>query len=141
LVRKKIVSTFAVPFELILHLNVLKLKRMKIREVVDLLNAKVVSGHHHLDAEVEFTFASDLMSDVLTVEKDNMLLLTGLANLQTIRTAEMSEITNIIFVRRKKATPDMLQLAEENDMILVECDYSMFKASGLLFSAGLKPVY
>lgn len=119
----------------------LKLKKMKIREVVELLNARVVSGEHLLDSEVEYTFSSDLMSDVLTVEKDNILLLTGLANLQTIRTAEMSEISNIVFVRKKKATPEMLQLAEENEMILVECDYSMFKASGLLFSAGMKPVY
>lgn len=119
----------------------LKFKVMKIREVVEVLNAKVVSGHQHLDSEVEYTFASDLMSDVLTVEKDNIMLLTGLANLQTIRTAEMSEISNIIFVRKKKATPEMLRLAEENEMILVECDYSMFKASGLLYSAGMKPVY
>lgn len=114
---------------------------MKIREVVELLNAKVVSGQEKLDCEVEYTFASDLMSDVLTVEKENLLLLTGLANLQTIRTAEMSEINNIIFVRQKRTTPEMRQLAEENDMILVECDYSMFKASGLLYSAGMKPVY
>ncbi len=114
---------------------------MKLREVVDLLNAKVVSGKHHIDSEVEYSFASDLMSDVLTIEKDNILLLTGLANLQTIRTAEMSEITKIIFVRKKKATPEMIQLAEENDMILIECDYSMFKASGMLFNAGMKPVY
>lgn len=115
--------------------------KMKIREVVKLLNAKVVSGHDLLESEVEYSFASDLMSDVLTVEKENILLLTGLANLQTIRTSEMSEISNIIFVRKKKATPEMIQLAEENEMILVECDYSMFKASGLLYTAGLKPVY
>lgn len=114
---------------------------MKIREVVDILGAKVVSGQNNLNSEVEFAFASDLMSDVLTIEKDNILLLTGLANLQTIRTAEMSDISNIIFVRQKKATPEMIQLAEENDMILVECDYSMYRASGLLYSAGLMPVY
>lgn len=114
---------------------------MRIREVVDILGAKVVSGHNNLNAEVEYAFASDLMSDVLTIEKDNILLLTGLANLQTIRTAEMSDISNIIFVRQKKATPEMIQLAEENDMILVECDYSMYRASGLLYSAGLMPVY
>lgn len=114
---------------------------MKIKEVINILNAKVVSGQHQLENEVEFTFASDLMSDVLTVERDNILLLTGLANLQTIRTAEMSEISNIIFVRKKKVTSEMLQLAEENGMILIECDYSMFKASGLLFNAGMKPVY
>lgn len=114
---------------------------MKIKEVINILNAKVVSGHHQLENEVEFTFSSDLMSDVLTVERDNILLLTGLANLQTIRTAEMSEISNIIFVRKKKVTSEMIQLAEENEMILIECDYSMFRASGLLFNAGMKPVY
>lgn len=132
---------FAKPFELIPHHQVPNFKIMKIREVVDLLNAKVVSGENRLDSEVEYTFSSDLMSDVLTIERENILLLTGLANVQTIRTAEMSEISNIIFVRQKKATPEMLQLAEENEMILVECDYSMFKASGLLYTAGLKPVY
>jgi predicted transcriptional regulator len=120
---------------------VLKIKEMKIKEVVEILNAKVVSGYDLLEAEVEYCFASDLMSDVLTVETDNLLLLTGLANLQTIRTSEMSDITKIIFVRKKKATDEMIRLAAENDTILIECDYSMFKTSGILFSAGLKPVY
>lgn len=114
---------------------------MKLRDVVEILNATVVSGHDKLDSEVEYTFASDLMSDVLTIDEDNILLLTGLANLQTIRTAEMSEISNIIFVRKKKATAEMLQLARENDIVIIECDYSMFKASGLLYSAGMQPVY
>ncbi len=114
---------------------------MKIREVVELLNARVVSGHERLDNEVEYGFSSDLMSDVLTVETDNLLLLTGLANVQTIRTAEMSDINKIIFVRRKKATEEMISLAAENDMILIECDYSMFKTSGILFKSGIKPIY
>ncbi|NTW25742.1 MAG: hypothetical protein HGA37_13680 [Lentimicrobium sp.] len=114
---------------------------MKIKEVVELLNAKVVSGHDLLEAEVEYCFSSDLMSDVLTVETDNLMLLTGLANLQTIRTSEMSDISKIIFVRKKKATEEMIRLAAENEMILIECDYSMFKTSGILYRAGLKPVY
>ncbi len=114
---------------------------MKLKDVVELLNAKVVTGHHKLDSEVKYTFASDLMSDVLTIDEDNILLLTGLANLQTIRTAEMSEINKIIFVRKKKATAEMLKLAEENEIVIIECDYSMFKASGLLYSAGMQPVY
>jgi predicted transcriptional regulator len=114
---------------------------MKLREVVELLNAKVVSGETQLDSEVEYVFASDLMSDVLTIETDNLLLITGLANLQTIRTAEMSDIGKIIFARKKKATDEMIRLAAENDMILIECDYSMFKTSGILFQSGLKPVY
>lgn len=114
---------------------------MTLKEVVELLNAKVVSGADLLSSEVEYAFASDLMSDVLTLDKDNLLLITGLANLQTIRTSEMSDINKIIFVRKKKATNEMIQLAVENDMILIECEYSMFKASGILYHSGLKPVF
>jgi hypothetical protein len=94
-----------------------------------------------LESEVEYAFASDLMSDVLTVEMDNVMLITGLANLQAIRTAEMSDIGKIIFVRKKRATDEMIRLAAENDIILIECDYSLFKTSGILFQNGLKPVY
>lgn len=114
---------------------------MKVKQVVELLNAKVIVGHNQLDSEVSLAFSSDLMSDVLTIETENLMLLTGLSNVQTIRTAEMSDINKIIFVRKKKVSDDMIRLADENDMILIECEYSMFKASGILFQSGIKPVY
>ena len=114
---------------------------MKLKDVVALLDAKVICGSGELERVMEFAFASDLMSDVLTLKNDNLLLLTGLANLQTIRTSEMSDINNIIFVRNKKATDEMIELADENKMVLIECGYSMFKTSGLLYNAGLKPLF
>ena len=89
----------------------------------------------------EFAFASDLMSDVLTLRNDNVVLITGLATLQTIRTAEMADINCIIFVRNKKAGKEMIELANESGIDLIECRYSMFKTSGLIFQSGLKPVY
>ena len=114
---------------------------MKIREVVALLNAKVYGDEQMLENEVEFAFSSDLMSDVLTVKTQNVLLLTGLANIQSLRTAEMSDVVNVIYVRGKKATEDMKELAEENGILLMESDYSMFRASGILYKAGIKPIY
>jgi hypothetical protein len=114
---------------------------MKLKDIVLLLDAKVICGRGELEREIEFAFASDLMSDVLTLKNDNLLLLTGLANLQTIRTSEMSDINNIIFVRNKKATEEMIDLAGENNMVLIECGFSMFKTSGLLYNAGLEPLY
>jgi hypothetical protein len=35
----------------------------------------------------------------------------------------------------------MITLARENDLILIECRYSVFKTSGLLFQAGVKPIF
>jgi predicted transcriptional regulator len=116
-------------------------KEMKLKEVAAILNAEVICGQHKLEREVEAVFASDLMSDVLTIDSAKLLLLTGLVNIQTIRTSEMSDIQNIVLVRNKKATPDMITMAEENGIVLIQCSYSMYKSCGLLFQNGLNPVY
>lgn len=116
---------------------------MKIEELIKILNAKIVSSNADLveGKEIAKAFASDLMSDVLTLSEDNMLLITGLSNIQTIRTAEMADISVILMVRAKKISEEMIQLAEDSDIVLLECEYSVFKTCGLLYGAGLEPVY
>jgi hypothetical protein len=113
---------------------------MNLQELVKTIDGNIVAKNGKVH-EYDMAFASDLMSDVLTLNNDNMVLITGLATLQTIRTAEMADINCIIFARNKKVSPEMIRLAEEVGVELVECRYSMFKTSGLLFQAGLKPVY
>lgn len=114
---------------------------MKIENLVDVLDGNVVIGGEFLRKEVLFGFASDLMSDVLTLDTDKLVLVTGLNNLQTIRTAEMADIECIVFVRNKRVLPPMLEIASEHEMVLIECRYSMFGAVARLHDAGLKPVY
>lgn len=118
-----------------------KPKRMKVQQIAELLNTKIICGAQHSDKEVDTAFASDLMSDVLTLKNDNIILITGLANTQTLRTAEMANISVVILARGKNFSPEMLELAEENDLILMECEYSVFRTSGLLYQAGIKPVF
>ena len=101
----------------------------------------MVCGNERLLEEVIYAFASDLMSDVLTLQTNKFMLITGLVTVQTLRTAEMADISTIILVRNKKASPDILKLANENNMVIIESPFSMFKACGLLFESGIKPVY
>jgi predicted transcriptional regulator len=114
---------------------------MTIKEITEIIDGKVICCEDKLATCVEYAFSSDLMSDVLTIEKENMVLITGLANLQTIRTSEMSEISCIIFARDKKIGNEMVALAKENHMILVESPHSVFHISGELYKAGLKSIY
>ena len=114
---------------------------MKVAKIVDELKARVIAGKQFLDKEVEYAFASDLMSDVLTLDKSGILLITGLSNPQALRTAEMSDITVVILARNKKAGPEMKALAEENGTILLESEYSVFRISGELYHRGIKPIY
>mgnify|MGYP003516578558 CR=1 FL=1 len=75
---------------------------MKLRDIAELLNAKIVCGESRLDEDFRYAFSSDLMSDVLTLEEHNPIILSGLCNIQTIRTCEMGCLSAIIFVRKKK---------------------------------------
>ncbi|MCU4164061.1 DRTGG domain-containing protein [Carboxylicivirga caseinilyticus] len=114
---------------------------MKIKEIAEILEAKVVCGEDDIDRDIRCGFASDLMSDVLTLDSENLALITGLANMQVIRTAEMADVNCIVFVRDKHVSNEMIEVAKENDMVLLECKYSMFNTIGKLFQAGLAPVY
>jgi len=114
---------------------------MNLREVAKLLGARVLTGQEYLDREVGFAFSSDLMSDVLTVDHRNTLLITGLSNLQAVRTAEMSDIAQLIIVRNKEISGDMIALAEENQIVLMQSEYSLFRVSGILYGAGIKPIF
>lgn len=114
---------------------------MRLRDIAAAVQGEVLCGQERLDENVDYAFASDLMSDVLTIKTNDFLLITGLANVQSVRTAEMSDVEYILFVRGKSVTEDMTALAEDNGMVVIRTDYSMFKTSGILYGAGLKPVY
>lgn len=112
---------------------------MRIQEIIDRLEAEMITGSPRGD--VKHAFAADLMSDVLRIDATEIVLITGLANLQVIRTAEMSDITTILFVRGKPVTREIVELARESGITLLKCRQSMFKACGELYAAGLQPVF
>ncbi len=116
-------------------------KQLKLSDIVTMLEGKVICGDAFLERAVSHGFASDLLSDVLTMDSHDVLWLTGLSNLQTIRTAEMADISQIVLVRDKVASPEMLELAKENHIVLIQTRLSMFRSVGLLYQAGLSPVF
>lgn len=113
---------------------------MTIEDISRIIDGRIVTKPSE-SRDVVYGFASDLMSDVLTLTADNVVLVTGLVSNQTIRTAALADIAVVILVRNKKATRDLVKLAEDADIALLECNSSMFKTAGLLYEAGLKAVY
>jgi len=111
--------------------------KMTIKDVMAITGAKVLTGEENLDREVSNAFGSDLMSDVLAYAKDCSILLTGLANAQAIRTADMLDIGCVIFVRGKMPDEQMLALARDKDMVVLQTGNFMFTTCGLLYKAGI----
>ena len=110
---------------------------MKISEIKDFLDAKVMTGEGILDHEVASACCSDMMSDVLAYVKDQGVLLTGLVNPQVIRTASMMDMVCVVFVRSKNPSLDMIELARECDIVIMKSAKRAYEACGMLYSAGL----
>jgi len=108
-----------------------------LREVAEILDATIVGGKDQLDREVATAFGADLMSDVLAFAKPGCLLLTGLTNLQIVRTADVLDIAAIIVVRGKCPLPETITLAEELRIPIFATRYILFEAAGRLFAKGI----
>jgi predicted transcriptional regulator len=111
---------------------------MTVRTIAQVLDANIYLGADQLDLEVQSACGADLMSDVMAFVKEKVVLLTGLVNPQSLRTAELLDIRVVVFVRGKKPTEDLVDMARENGMILMSTKYSMFLACGRLYEAGLR---
>lgn len=110
---------------------------MKIKEIAELLNAKILCGEDKIEGEVHSACGCDMMSDVLAFVKEQAVLLTGLCNPQVVRTAEMMDMRCIVFVRGKMPPADVVALADESGIVVMATDERMYVACGLLYSNGL----
>lgn len=111
---------------------------MKIKKIIELLDAEILCGADHIDREVHSACGSDMMSDVLAFVKEQAVLLTGLVNLQVVRTAEMMDMKCIVFVRGKRPPEEVVALAQDSDIVMLATSERMYVACGLLYENGLK---
>jgi len=110
---------------------------MTLREVKKILDCSVIVENVDLDTEIEMACGSDLMSDVLAFTKSGALLLTGLANAQSVRTAVIADIKAVIYVRGKMPDREAINLAKESRIPLLNTKLYMFEACGKLYTHGL----
>ena len=111
---------------------------MTIKQVMETLDAELLTPEADLTREVHAACGSDMMSDTLAYADSHTLLLTGLCTLQVLRTVEMLDIPVIVFVRGKIPSEDMLELAAETDTCILQTKMTMFNACGILYQAGLR---
>ena len=110
---------------------------MTIREVARILDARWVCGEEDADQEISYAFASDMMSDVLAHVGEDTMLLTGLINSQSVRTAEMLDVPCLVFVRGKIPHQDAVQRAKLIGLPMLLTSCSLFEACGRLYNAGM----
>lgn len=111
---------------------------MTVEKIKEILNAEILCGEGAAaSTDILSACGADMMSDVLAFVKDQGLLLTGLVNPQVVRTAQMMDILCIAFVRGKRPDDSVVQLARQNNIILMTTEDRMYPACGKLYSNGL----
>jgi predicted transcriptional regulator len=110
---------------------------MTLEEIKRILKADVITDAKNLQMEIKMGCGCDLMSDVLAFIKSESLLLTGLTNKQVVRTAEISDIKAICFVRGKRPDEEVTRLAESKGIPLLMTQLPLFESCGRLYKNGL----
>ncbi len=110
---------------------------MTISDVRAAIEAETVTETWRDDVEINSACGADLMSDVMAFVKDQVLLLTGLINIQVIRTAVLMDIEAICFVRGKSPNQEMIDMARDNGIVLLKTRLPLFLACGKLYKAGV----
>ena len=109
---------------------------MLIKDIIEILDCEIIVAGE-LEEEIKTACGSDMMSDVLAFVKEQSVLLTGLLNPQVVRTAEMMDMSCIVFVRGKDPDESIINLAQNRGITLLKTNERMFPACGKLYCNGL----
>lgn len=111
---------------------------MKLKEIVEAIEAKVLTDDVDLEKEITCAFGSDLISDILMCTKEPTLLLTGLTNPQIIRLSDMIDVFGIVLVRGKVPPQEIIDMANERKLPLLSTKFTLYRTSGILYNKGLR---
>jgi hypothetical protein len=98
---------------------------------------------HEPETGYDTVCACDMMSELLAImnqtsqDHRGIVLLTGLANPQVVRTSELVDIRMIVFLRDKKPTPETVELARKCGITLLSSPLTMYKSCGILYDMNL----
>ncbi len=111
--------------------------KLSLNQVCDLLEGEIICSPQAGEEVVSTACGCDLMSDVLSFTKSGSVLLTGLANAQVIRTAEMLDLKAVVFVRRKEPDAAAFDMARKMNLVLIKTPLPLYESCGRLYAAGL----
>ncbi len=113
---------------------------MKLTEIRDILQAEVLTGGEDLSADVQQVVASDGMSEILAFAKSRELMVTGLTNIQSIRTADIAGVSAVVYCRGKYPDRKVIEFARQKKIPVMVTPMVMFDICGILYGRGLQGV-
>jgi hypothetical protein len=108
---------------------------MRVSELQEKLGLNPLNDVY--DKNIEGVFISDMVSDIVAGAKPNDLLITIQTHKNLIATANLVDISAIIFVRDKQPLADVLELADRAKITLFSTDLDAWKLAIKLHEQGI----
>jgi len=106
---------------------------MKLKDIVEKLQLKILTGQENLDVEVSGGYTSDLLSDVIANCKEGNLWITLQTHQNIIAVAKLKDLAGIIIVNNREPDEETLAKAKEENVPLLCSEGMAFEISGKLY--------
>ncbi len=106
---------------------------MKLKNIINELNIKTLSGQGKLDIEVKGAYTSDLLSDVIANSKADDLWITLQKHQNIIAVAKLKDLAGIILVNDREPDQETIKKANDENFPLLATKLSAFEISGKLY--------
>ena len=106
---------------------------MKLKEIVEKLQLKVLTAKDKLDEEVTGGYTNDLLSDVIANSKQGNVWITLQTHQNTIAVAKLKDLAGIIIVNNREPDEETLAKAKEENVPLLCSEEMAFEVSGKLY--------
>lgn len=105
-------------------------KQLSLNEILQIAQGEII--HAGAQNRIDAVVASSLMSDVLTFDEKNVLLISNLRTAQVVRTADVIDASAILLTSQEPLTRDTTQLARELNITLCRTPLSLFETCYLI---------
>ncbi|MFV0376965.1 MAG: DRTGG domain-containing protein [Mangrovibacterium sp.] len=112
---------------------------MKVSELVDQLNLKVVAGKQGLDREVTGAYVSDLLSDVMGNAREGQVWITLQVHQNVMAIASLKDMAAVILVKDYQPMENTIKHSNEEQIPLLSSPLSTFELAGKLYDLLHRP--
>jgi predicted transcriptional regulator len=106
---------------------------MKITDIVQALDLKVISGQNGLSNEITGGYVSDLLSDVMGNAKEGEVWITLQTHQNVIAVASLKDIAAIIIVKGASPEADTIEKSNIENVPVLVTELDTFTIAGRLF--------
>lgn len=111
---------------------------MKVRELMEKLGARALTGETGLDSEIKYGYSCDLLSWVMAHGGAGMAWVTVQTHMNVIAVATLHDMSCVIIPEGAQMDAEVAGKAAEEGVAVLMSDKSAYEICGLMYAGGIK---